>query len=962
MQPFGDIAMSTRRTCLKRNHLSAALITALFFTSAGAAFAQDSANEDEEEQQTSTATSKTTSLDQVSVVGSRIKRAEIETASPVQIITREELDREGHQSVSDMLQTLTQGTTGDFTGDYYTNSFTPNAQTINLRAIGPGYTLVLINGRRLAQYPMPYNNSNNITNIRTIPTGIVERSEVLTGGASAIYGSDAVAGVVNLVTRKNFDGNQFRVTTGTTAEGGGDSVNFELTGGRTGDRWSAVWALQHAYNEPIFASQRDLTSDIRNNPYGLAVSPQLSHIAIDALGLTVPVGHNALFDPAVCDALGYEVATTATRGSFCGSYDQVAQRSLFNKQKFYSAYGYGTFDITDNTQLFGSVSYYSNSAVSTNGIANWYTGADRFLTTPTGQLTGAFYEPNIGAVLQLQRFFRASELGGLEAASSSFDEKTWTVEIGAQGSWSKFDWEASANYSRYDFVMEMPRLMEKGVHDYFLGPLLGHISSYPIYELDINRWNTPLTPETASSAWTRVKFGDGYTTSQSLNFSIVGDLFDLPAGPVGFAGVIEGNRQTIDRGYDWRLDEPLGENTIYGLGSPGLSVGSRDRYAIGTEFRIPLFSTLTATLAGRYDKYDDITNIDDAKTWNFGLEYRPFSNLLLRGSYATSFRAPDFQMIMSEGAAGFQTLVDEYACRSGQGLGQTGGPRTYQECAAISGDPTIYSIRQLRDGNPELKEEEGSSWGLGMVWDIVENLSLSVDYYDIKLEDRAIVLAANLLLQQEADCRLGVQRDGSPADYSLDSAFCQAVLSAISRNDATPGSTLDQRINEVNSTYINAAYVRNTGADATLNYRLDTDRWGTFRTNLGWSIVLKDEYQRFTSDPMIDYRDLANYYSRSRMRGSFGWSKGDWSANTFFTRYGTVYNWAETERLKPWFLWNLNVSRKFGPDTTATFAVNNVFDNQYRHDPTYTGYPYYMGGFGSDLQGRRFYISLQHRF
>ena len=372
--------------------LAAALMLPASFAAAQDQSAQSSSTEEDEADETKDEKAKT--LEAVTVVGSRIKRAEIETASPVQVISREELDREGHQSVSDMLQTLTQGTTGDFTGDYFVNGFTPNAQTINLRAIGPGYTLVLVNGRRLSQYPMPYNNSNNITNIRTIPTSIVERSEVLTGGASAIYGSDAVAGVVNLVTRKNYDGDQVRLTTGTTAEGGGDSVNFELTGGRTGDRWSAVYAFQYAYNEPIFASQREITADIRNNPYGLAVNPQLSLIAIDALGLTVPRGQNALFDPAACAALGYDVGQTASRGQFCGSYDQVAQRSLFNKQKFYSTYGYGTFDVTDNTQLFGSVSYYQNDAVASSGLTNWFTGADDYLKNPAGGTIGVGMRPS----------------------------------------------------------------------------------------------------------------------------------------------------------------------------------------------------------------------------------------------------------------------------------------------------------------------------------------------------------------------------------------------------------------------------------------------------------------------------------------------------------------------------------------------------------------------------------------
>ena len=165
-------------TRFNRSPLTLALAAAMLLP-AGTALAQDQsgqsdADKDKTEEAGDKASSKT--LDTVTVVGSRIKRADIETASPVQIISREELDREGHQSVSDMLQTLTQGTTGDFTGDYFVNGFTPNAQTINLRAIGPGYTLVLVNGRRLSQYPMPYNNSNNITNIRTIPTSIIERS------------------------------------------------------------------------------------------------------------------------------------------------------------------------------------------------------------------------------------------------------------------------------------------------------------------------------------------------------------------------------------------------------------------------------------------------------------------------------------------------------------------------------------------------------------------------------------------------------------------------------------------------------------------------------------------------------------------------------------------------------------------------------------------------------------------
>ena len=175
-----------------RHRLSAALLTALIVPFAGQALAQDAATTAEKKEGTQT-------LDKVQVVGSRIKRAEIEGPTAVTVITREDIDREGFQSVADMLQTLSQNATTSYTGDLGVTGFSPNAQVVNLRNLGPGYTLVLINGRRPAQYPQPYNRDNNVVNVRAIPSSVIERVEVLSGGASAIYGSDAVAGVVNIV-------------------------------------------------------------------------------------------------------------------------------------------------------------------------------------------------------------------------------------------------------------------------------------------------------------------------------------------------------------------------------------------------------------------------------------------------------------------------------------------------------------------------------------------------------------------------------------------------------------------------------------------------------------------------------------------------------------------------------------------------------------------------------------------
>src|SRR5690606_8383942 len=123
----------------------------------------------------------------------------------------------------------------------------------------------------------------------------------------------------NIVTRKNYDGNQIRMTVGTTAEGGGDSASFEYTGGTTGDRWSVLYALQYATMEPVFATQRKFLADTRNNPYGLNVNPNLALVALSLGGVAAPGNHNAIYDAAACDAFGYTTVTTASRGLYCGS-------------------------------------------------------------------------------------------------------------------------------------------------------------------------------------------------------------------------------------------------------------------------------------------------------------------------------------------------------------------------------------------------------------------------------------------------------------------------------------------------------------------------------------------------------------------------------------------------------------------------------------------------------------------
>lgn len=956
------------------NPLSAALAFALI-ASAGVAQAQQTTQAEpaaEEAQSTSTQT-QSGKLDTVTVTGSRIKRSQIEGPAPVTVITRDQIDREGFTTVGDMLQSLSQSTSNSFTGDLATSGFTPNAQVVNLRNLGPGYTLTLINGRRPAMYPQPYNRDNNVVNVRSIPSSMVERVEVLSGGASAIYGSDAVAGVVNIVLRKNYDGNYISGTVGTTEQGGGEWGKVEYTGGRTGERWSGVWGVQLDRQEPIFGDERHFMSDTRNNPWGLTVNPSLSLVAIRASASPAgPNNHNAIYDAAACQAFGYRTVTTAARGTYCGSDTQSSSRSITNAGQSISSYGYGTFDFTDNLQGFASLTLYKSKAKSSSGTEFWGTSGDRAMITSTGGTTTVYFDPTLNHLVQLQRVFNPSELGGPEAATTHYDEKTWDITAGLQGSFGNFDWEAYVQHGKYDYTQDRPRLLAQSVHDYFLGPRLGFVGIYPVYQLNRTRWNTPITPDIYQSFATRV-INRAQTASSSAQFNISGDLFEMPAGPLGFAAILEGSRQEVDMLSDPRTNplRPLDSQTVYNLTSSGRTVGSRDRYAAGVEFRIPLLKSLNAQLAARYDKYDDITEVDDAVTYNFGLEWRPLENLLLRGSYATSFKAPDMQLVYAEGAASFSSILDEYSCRSGTGPGSALGPRTRTQCN-LSGDPTIYQAQSVIAGNPNLKEEEAKTFTGGFVWDISDAMSFSADYYRIKLSDQATSLSGDFILRAEAACRLGSW--SSPNAQPLTPAFCANITSFVTRQVA-PGTALDGRIDRLNTAYINAALTDTSGIDANWRYRNKTDRFGTFGVDVGYSLLLTNRYKRFEIDPLVEYRDDLSEPQRSRVRASFSWQGEKWNTTVFGMRLGTTGSSAGADgcytppneqicyqrRLAPWSLWNWSLGRKFGTNMTARLDVVNIFNSMYRHDPS-QGYPYYDYTIGADPRGRRYNLTIGYRF
>ncbi len=953
---------------LRRSQLTSAILAT--FLISGMAFAQDNnstAEADKEAEQASSQPQPSSDLDRIQVIGSRIKRAEVEGPSPVTIISSAQLEREGFVSVAETLNSITQNSGSVQNELNSAGGFTPNGSPVDLRGLGPGRTLLLINGRRAADYPFPYNGQSNFQNFGNIPTAAVERLEILSGGASAIYGSDAVAGVINVVLKKNYEGDVFKLRGGTSTTGGGDFSDIQWVGGKTGDNWSLTYALQHFADEPIYAFQREFMDSRLDNPLPpdvVGIQPGAA-LRINRVGLPANTPNTFIAPPAgTCARFGgeyvdwsFRAVNTVTRlpytqGGACGYFDDVGYQSITNGNNDLSGYLYGTWQFDNGMEAWASLTAFHSKSDLSGGVET-INGphTDGFGVTQTFFATN----PTINANVQVQRIFTPQEYGDIENTNQKFDEKSADFAVGLRGNFAdRFDWDITLGRADYYAERTRPRLDGSAVTNYFFGPRL-NTTGTPRYLLNLDRFNTPLTPAQYRSLSTTLKYESHSWVNQG-SFVLSGDLFELPAGPIGFAAVLEATQQ----GYDLNSPDAILPTNRLAYNLTGTNGGGdRDRYAIGGELSIPIFESLKMSLAGRFDKYSDITNVDDAKTWAAGLEWRPFDSLLVRGNYSTSFKAPDMHFVYNEGSGSFGNTLDTFRCLSTGGYA-TLPPNPPAGSVLCGGITNIYSVFATSKGEPTLEEETGKSFTAGFVWDITDDLSFAVDYYDIKLEGAIANLSSAFILDAEGGCRTGLTRTRLSYQFASSSAFCQEILSRVTRAPATGEPT--DRITEIRSGPVNQSYERVNGIDASLRYRLDTDRFGNYGFSLEWSHKLSNELQTFATDPVDpDFRDdPGNFDFRSRIRASTSWSRGDWAANLFMSRSGSVPNWQETGRIAPYFLWNVNASKKITDKATVSFFVNNIFNKFSPRDDGFNTYPYFWRGYSP--VGRTISAQFEYKF
>lgn len=921
----------------KKKLLSTAICAALISPLAiGSVYAQE---------QTESTSDKTTELDKVVVTGSLIPQAEIETATPVQSITAEEIKRQGFRDVYDVLRSQPMAT-GAVQDSQFSGGFTPGAEPISLLGLDPGFTLVLIDGRPMADYPLLYNGQSNFVDLASIPTAMVERIDIAPGNQSAIYGSSAIAGVVNIILKKHVDGTTLGFRFGGYDQGGGGNARFQATGGHTFGDLDLVYGLQYTKQDPIYGFQRKDFDSTNDNP-----NPALRYGSRTFVRLSATQG--TYFDPGAdaCASLGnlYNGSTIYDfrpgRGYYCGSREEPGFTSFMNKESSLSGYLNASYNISDSTELYSTVLLNRSKSESNSGSRFWAAGGDNQI----------IFNQNSGDFETFQHIFAPEETGGLDTNNERLTSDSYNVAVGIRGAFGASNWNYDAYYNRSEYRIKSRQLwaLENEVEDFFrqqfLGPQLGEYYGYPVYAPNEAAFYQALTPDQYRSFQSEIK-SDSKTWTQNVNLQLTNtELFNLPAGPVGFAAILQAGNQYWENPTDPRVVN--GE--FWGLtGTQGS--GKRNNEALGVEFRVPIFSKLTANVSSRYDRYKNKGgSSDNDTTYKLGLEYRPIESLLLRANYATAFKAPDMAYTFAGSSGYFTSVTDYYRCATEE----PGTPI----------DDCTYNAEQVfgtRSGNNELKSITAKSWGFGVVWSPTANFDVSADYYRIKIDDEVNDLSLDALMRTESACRLGQLDPASPT--------CVDALSRIGRSPE--GAPVPLQVNTVKTNPINISKEEVSGILAKLNYSWETSSVGNFNLGLQYNVTLDHERQQYPEDPTIDYLSEPFYSSEFRSVGSasLNWNNGPWNATLYGVRYGKTPNYAaqqttagysakDAKRVDPYYRFNTTLGYQFTDDVELTLTVNNLLDEDPPEDRTYTAYPYF-NIFNYNGYGRAYTLEVTWKF
>jgi iron complex outermembrane recepter protein len=911
----------------------------------------------------------------IEITGSNLRRLATETASPVQTVTRDDIEKSGKGSIAELLQTLAVDNQGSVPMTFG-NGFAAGASGISLRGLGAASTLVLINGRRIAPFGLADDGQKVFADLNTLPLEAVERVEILKDGASAIYGSDAIAGVVNVILRRNFVGTTFKATLGAAQEGDARNGRLALTHGRgefERDGYNLLFNLEFASREAIWnreragraqigrADLRDLGFDANA---GLAGAGAILDNNVAVSSIAGNVRNPATFD--------YWSRGEATGGDFTRRFAGAACANLTQHPQgdpghngargclIDAAQAYGQIQPAQDTlNLFVRGSVRLGSEWQAYAEANLYKSRSEASSTPSavsssvgfpgGPVSNAAValgashpdNPYFGSTARLR--YLAADIGPrVNTTKSTFGR----LLLGAKGSWAGWDVDTALLASQTEAGKTRTGYLQRDVTFALLNPSAANVSAaragsaayaaLPAGTVWRIAENAGLNSAAMLAALSPTLFDDSLAKVTQVDLKLARDLMPLPGGPLGLALGVEARRESI------RLDPTTGteRGNVIGLGYSAYE-GARTLQAAYAELLAPVSKQLELSAALRADRYSDVGN---STTPKLGVKFTPSRQFALRGSLSEGFRAPSAAENGKGGLAAFSAAVDPLRCNLG----------VQSACSA-------FSVAVITSPNPDLVPETSKSQTLGLVFEPLPGTLLALDAWQIERR--------NEINQETTTAAIAagkVARDPSTA----------------TNIPGDPGA-----ITAVLARYINSARSTVRGVDLDLRQGLSLGGAGKLALDLKWTHLLT--WRRVDADGTV-YNfagthgncDTTNCNGTPADRINLGltWERGDWrvaalanhraaiSARTERDAADCSFHFADGRdapagcRIASFTSVDLTWRWKLKPGLELSGAVNNVFDRVAPLDPVTYGAVSYNPLDYAGAVGRSFSVGVTARF
>ena len=731
-------------------------------------------------------TGSTQTLERVTVTGSNIKRTDTETASPVQVLTRQDIERTGKQSIQEILRTVTADGQGSIPASF-TNGFASGSAAVSLRGLGVNSTLVLVNGRRMTTYGLADDGSRTFVDLNTIPLELVDRVEVLKDGGSAIYGSDAIGGVVNIILRKNYTGATVGGTYGQSGHSDGQTGRAFATyglGNLDTDKFNAFFSVEATSQNNIWSRDRGFIgqSDLRDRDFwdltngaprfylGATTPSTTSPFGVTR---TPPAGTGPRINVIPCDPSIVDPDTGLCRFNFRGDGQEIQPKvdrlNIFTR---------GTLQFNPSLQAYAEVGFFqtktrSNGTLGGNNDSGVFNPADPANPIVHGLMTLPAGHPDNTFGVDRTLAYAPAELGGRDQVTKS---EVVRIVTGLQGTTAGWDFDVGAAYIKSRLENTNKGFIRYSVMQDALNNGTYRINSPNTTSPDVL---AAVSPDLRTTPTSEVKL---------IDFKASRELMPLQGGSLGLALGAEIRWEAANNPPVPFTD--IGD--IVGLGFSEFSANRRVTAMFG-EVTAPVTKWLELSGALRYDHYSDF---GDSFTPKFGFKLKPWDQFAIRGTYAEAFRAP--------------------------------GPA---EVGGTSFGFTNYNILSI--GVPGIQPETAKSYTLGLIFEPIPGSSATVDFWRIKRKNE-IVQADPASIIPATQC-INVC-DGTAGNPDLRNAVA---------GGAQPNTFLyydsDGNLQTVAGPYTNANRTTTEGVDVELRHKMRLGEAGNLSANLNWTHVKKFE-------------------------------------------------------------------------------------------------------------------------